>query len=87
MRLEPGGVWITPPVAEGVRPETPLIPKIPAENQVHIAAAVEVAKRSDVIVLVVWDKEQVTRETVRFVTPATPLCCPSTATRMRWSRP
>lgn len=64
------GVWITAPVAEGVRPEAPPIRKVPAaDNQARIAAAVEVAKRSDVVVLVVGDNEQVTREAVASVVP------------------
>lgn len=64
------GVWINVPVPTGVRPETVAIRKIPAaDNQARIAAAVEVARRSDVIVLVVGDNEQITRETVAFVTP------------------
>jgi beta-glucosidase len=64
------GVWITPPVAEGVRPEVPVIRKVPAaDNQARIAAAVEVAKRADVVVLVVGDNEQVTREAVAAIVP------------------
>lgn len=64
------GVWITPPVPEGVRPEMPAIKKIPVEeNQARIAAAVEVARRADVVVLVVGDNEQVTRETVATILP------------------
>ncbi|WP_322404635.1 glycoside hydrolase family 3 N-terminal domain-containing protein [Massilia luteola] len=59
------GVWITRPVAPGVRPEAPVIHKVPAaDNQARIAAAVEVARRSDIVVLVVGDNEQVTREAV-----------------------
>lgn len=64
------GVWITPPVAPGVRPETPPIRAVPAsENQQRIAAAVEVARRSDVVVLVVGDNEQITREAVSAFLP------------------
>jgi beta-glucosidase len=64
------GVWITPPVAEGVRPEVPVIRKVPAaDNQARIVAAVEVAKRADLVVLVVGDNEQVTREAVAAIVP------------------
>ncbi len=64
------GVWITPPVAAGMRPETPVIRKVPAdENRARIAAAVELAQRSDVVVLVVGDNEQITRETVASSVP------------------
>jgi beta-glucosidase len=64
------GVWITPPVAAGMRPETPIIRKVPTgENQAWIAAAVELARRSDVVVLVVGDNEQITRETVASSVP------------------
>jgi beta-glucosidase len=64
------GVWITPPAAPGVRPEAPTIRRVPpAENKARIAAAVEVARRSDVVVLVVGDNEQITRETVASSLP------------------
>ncbi|NVM77496.1 beta-glucosidase [Duganella sp. SG902] len=64
------GVWITPPLAEGVRPEAPLIRPVPAaDNRARIAAAVELAQRSDLVVLVVGDNEQVTREAVAAVLP------------------
>lgn len=64
------GVWLTPPVPAGMRPEVPAIRKVPAnENQMRINAAVEVAKRADVIVLVVGDNEQVTREAVAASLP------------------
>ncbi|MTV36302.1 glycoside hydrolase family 3 N-terminal domain-containing protein [Duganella radicis] len=64
------GVWITPPLAEGVRPEAPVIRQVPAaDNRARIAAAVEVARRSDLVVLVVGDNEQVTREAVAAVLP------------------
>ncbi|NVM77534.1 beta-glucosidase [Duganella sp. SG902] len=64
------GVWINVPVPHGVRPEVQTIRKIPqAENEARIAAAVEVARRSDVVVLVVGDNEQITRETVTMVNP------------------
>jgi beta-glucosidase len=59
------GVWITPPVAAGIRPESPPIRDVPTvENKARIAAAVEAAQRADIVVLVVGDNEQVTREAV-----------------------
>lgn len=64
------GVWINRPAAEGMRPETAPIHKVAAEeNQARIAAAVEVARRADVVVLVVGDNEQITREAVATVLP------------------
>lgn len=63
------GVWIAQP-SKILRPETaPLRPVPPADNKARIAEAVEVAKRSDVIVLVVGDNEQITREAVVAALP------------------
>jgi beta-glucosidase len=59
------GVWITQPDAKGRRqPYAPMkaVPK--ADNDKRIDEAVQVASRSDVVVLVVGDNEQVTREAV-----------------------
>lgn len=63
------GVWIAQP-SKILRPETaPMHPVPPAENQARIAQAVEVAKRSDIILLVVGDNEQITREAVISALP------------------
>jgi hypothetical protein len=61
--------------AEGVRivegpPDRPsyrpMVPADPAENARRIAAAVEVARRADVVLLVVGDAPEVTRESVQM---------------------
>ena len=59
------GVWITPPDEVGKhRSWSPLASVPEADNRKRIAAAVEVAKRADVILLVVGDVPIVTHEGV-----------------------
>jgi beta-glucosidase len=59
------GVWITKPNKPGARPETGTVRLVPPEeNAARIAEAVAVARRADVVILVVGDNEQVTRETI-----------------------
>ncbi|MBW8783636.1 MAG: glycoside hydrolase family 3 C-terminal domain-containing protein [Novosphingobium sp.] len=66
------GVWITAPDKNG-RHETfshtapPTVPA--AENRARIAQAVEVARRSDVVLLVLGDVPEITREAVAFTMP------------------
>jgi beta-glucosidase len=63
------GAWLAQQ-SKILRPETaPMRPVPPAENQARIAQAVEVAKRSDIILLVVGDNEQITRESVISALP------------------
>lgn len=63
------GVWLTQK-SSVQRPEIiPLRPVSSADNAVRIAEAVEVAKRSDVIILAVGDNEQITREAVAAALP------------------
>jgi beta-glucosidase len=66
------GVWITPPDAHGRHASfshltPPLVP--PEENRARIATAVELARRSDVIVLAVGDVPEITREAVALQMP------------------
>ena len=64
------GAWITQPGAVGTRPEVTPIKAVPAaDNRQRIAQAVELATRSDVIVLCVGDNESVTREAVAASLP------------------
>ncbi|HUD95095.1 MAG TPA: glycoside hydrolase family 3 N-terminal domain-containing protein [Sphingobium sp.] len=64
------GVWIDMPVKPGWRPETAPIRRVKdSDNKARIAEAVEVARRSDVIMLVVGDNEQITREAVVSALP------------------
>jgi beta-glucosidase len=59
------GVWISEPDAKGEHPMmAPMKPVNDADNRARIAKAVEVAKRSDVVLLVVGDNPQITRESV-----------------------
>jgi beta-glucosidase len=67
--LKAAGAWLAQQ-SKILRPETaPMRPVPPAENQARIAQAVEVAKRSDIILLVVGDNEQITRESVISALP------------------
>ncbi|MEO7383339.1 MAG: glycoside hydrolase family 3 N-terminal domain-containing protein, partial [Novosphingobium sp.] len=64
------GVWIAPPDSIGVhRSYSPLPPVPEADNRRRIAEAVELAKRSDTILLVVGDVPSVTREAVHISLP------------------
>lgn len=72
------GPGVSVEYAEGVRIVTPMIsehrtgpirPVAPAENTPRIAEAVEVAKRADVVLLVVGDRPEITREAVGMMLP------------------
>ncbi len=64
------GVWITEPDPNGEHTwGTPLRRPSTADNAVRIAEAVVVAKRSDMIVLVLGDRPEITREAVQFGDP------------------
>jgi beta-glucosidase len=64
------GVWLTKPNAHGQRPPyDPMIPVPRAENEVRISEAVKVAARADLVLLVVGDNLQVTREAVQLTSP------------------
>ena len=64
------GVWITSPDAKGKRPPLGPIRAVPeADNRARIAEAVRAAQQSDVILLVVGDNPQITRETITLGTP------------------
>jgi beta-glucosidase len=64
------GVWLTKPNQWGKRPPyDPAIPVPRTENEVRIAEAVKVASRADLVVLVVGDNLQVTREAVQLTSP------------------
>jgi beta-glucosidase len=57
------GVWLTNPDARGTRPVVGAIVPVPrVENEARIAEAVKVAARADMVLLVVGDNQQVTRE-------------------------
>lgn len=59
------GVWISAPNAKGEHPAMAITKPVPdADNRARIAQAVEVAKRSDAVLLVVGDNPQITRESV-----------------------
>lgn len=59
------GAWITPPDASGRHlPRGEIKLPSPAENAARIAQAVEVAQRADIVLLVLGDNTQVTREAV-----------------------
>lgn len=64
------GVWITPPDSTGRHRSYSPIPPVPAEeNRARIAQAVELARRSDVVLLVVGDVPALTREGVALELP------------------
>ncbi|NYD89148.1 glycoside hydrolase family 3 N-terminal domain-containing protein [Sphingomonas melonis] len=71
MRVEHAdGVWITQPDARGQRlPTRPAKSVPPADNAARIKEAAALAARSDVVLLVVGDNEQVTRETISAAAP------------------
>jgi beta-glucosidase len=62
------GVWITPPY-DGDPSHAPLKLVPPANNARRIAEAVELAKRSDLVVLVVGDNPTITREALTITRP------------------
>jgi beta-glucosidase len=64
------GVWLTMPDANGQRPAFgPIVPVPKADNDARIAEAAKVAARADLVVLVVGDNHQVTREAVQLTAP------------------
>jgi beta-glucosidase len=64
------GVWINNPDSKGQRqPYSPMKATPKADNDKRIEEAVAVASRSDVVVLVVGDNEQVTREATSAAAP------------------
>lgn len=64
------GVWITMPDAKGRHQASAYIKAVPrADNDRRIAEAVAVASRSDVILLVVGDNAQITREAIGPAAP------------------
>lgn len=63
------GVWITQPDAKGRPGHSHYIPVPAAENAARLAEAVAVAQKSDVILLVIGDRPEVTREAVMFDQP------------------
>lgn len=64
------GVWITPPDKAGRHLSYSPIVEVPlADNRARIAAAVEIARRSDVVLLVVGDVPALTREGVAVELP------------------
>ncbi|WP_030539468.1 glycoside hydrolase family 3 N-terminal domain-containing protein [Sphingobium sp. DC-2] len=59
------GVWISQPDAKGEHGMMAIMKPVPdEENRARIAQAVEVAKRSDAVLLVIGDNPQITREAV-----------------------
>ncbi len=64
------GAWITQPDSHGQRSPTHYArPVPPADNEARIKEAAALAARSDVVLLVVGDNEQITRETLSGGTP------------------
>lgn len=64
------GVWITTPDPTGPRKSySPMGPISAADDERRIAEAVEIAKRSDVVLLVLGDVPSVTREAVAMELP------------------
>jgi beta-glucosidase len=64
------GVWITPPDASGRHLSYSPSPAVPVEeNRARIARAVELAKRSDVVLLALGDVPALTREAVAAELP------------------
>lgn len=64
------GVWITAPDSHGKhRSYSQSAPVSAADNAARIAAAVEVAKRSDMVLLVIGDVPAITREAVDWDAP------------------
>ena len=64
------GVWIAPPDKLGRHESFSPTPPVPIEeNRARIATAVEVAKRCDVVLLVVGDVPAITREAVAMQLP------------------
>lgn len=62
------GVWIVNPTPNDL-PYQPANPASHTENLVRIAEAVKIAQRSDVVLLVVGDRPEVTREAVMMEAP------------------
>jgi beta-glucosidase len=62
------GVWIVNPTPNDL-PYQPANPASKAENKVRIAEAVKVAQRADMVLLVVGDRPEVTREAVMMDAP------------------
>jgi beta-glucosidase len=64
------GVWLNKPNKYGHRPPyDPMIPVTRAENEPRIAEAAKVAARADLVLLVVGDNLQVTREATQVRSP------------------
>lgn len=63
------GVWITEPPASGEHPYMPIQFPPSAANAPRIARAVELVERSDVVLLVLGDKPEITREAVAMDAP------------------
>lgn len=63
------GVWITQPLRPGQSPFGPVRPASETENRSRIESAVALAQRSDMVLLVIGDNEQVTRESVSPFSP------------------
>ena len=64
------GVWITPPDTLGRhRSYSPIAPVPEADDARRIAEAVELAKRSDIVLLVLGDTPAITREAIGGVLP------------------
>lgn len=69
------GVWITTPNTNDPS-HAALTPVSAADNATRIAAAVKVAERSDVILLVVGDNPTIAREALTITRPTGPLVLP-----------
>jgi beta-glucosidase len=63
------GVWIIAPPPISEHRNTPITLASREENARRIAQAVEVAKRSDVVLLVLGDRPEITREAVAMMMP------------------
>lgn len=63
------GVWITPPTEEEPS-HAPLQPVPQADNAARIAQAVELARRCDLVLLVLGDNPTVTREALTITRPS-----------------
>jgi beta-glucosidase len=63
------GVWIIGPPGISEHRNAPIALVPPQENAAPIAQAIEVAKRSDVVLLVLGDRPEITREAVAMFAP------------------